>query len=305
MAVLYTWEPRWTEEETFKFWDDPSNRELIKSALPLTADKKTTRHKAHFTPTSGNRLDASFESEDVEGTIELVPENDLREYPYQCVGKMFGLDQNKSAIRSLYTSAFYIGNSRVMTSAHAFDKVENLNALVFVPAMKDWDDIHGENYGRYNVIRYTVHSADDNDQTKAQDIAIAIIGRGQFEGCYVESFHLKGIELKLDVPHKPGLSWMAVGYGKKDNECSDDGSSDDGGKMTKVAGTLVRGLSTGHQVVMDIQLRYGMSGGPWLLLPDCKSANGCQSGTDFNMCTSVSPYFSKKLISKLSSFCDP
>ena len=282
-----------------------------------------------FKPTFLNRksdrqdhvpFDTVSESDSIEGDIQLVSENELRDHPYQSVGKLYWIISTDL----FYSSAFYIGKGKIMTVAHAFYDDTNNNPLnpraaIFVPAMKDKSDYFGMLYGHYPITELTKHPQFNiHDGCFSYDIAIATIGTGWFSSnklvhglarvfldtslpCkhlfkrkVITSFGLKKIDLKLNIPRRD-LTWMAVGYGWKKDGKADDGS--DGGKMTKVVGTIVRGQSSHHQVVMDIQLRKGMSGGPWLLHSQCEYANGCQSGALF---LSVSPYFSSKLFSDLN-----
>ena len=208
-----------------------------------------------------------------------------------------------------------------MTVAHVFyDYSRDVytrrypKAAVFVPAMKDKDDYFGMMYGHYPIIEVKEHPQFEFNVFHRHDIATASIGRGWFTNSHLQrelalvgfpnvdrtlfndtditSFGLKKIDLRLDELLNDNIAWMAVGYGRReDGGNASDGS--DGGRMTKVVGTIVNGDQV--KVVMNAELRRGMSGGPWLLHTEPKCANGCQSGTNFEGHTSVSPYFSSRL----------
>ena len=92
---------------------------------------------------------------------EYVDSLVITKFPYHSVGKLFWLTQDGMNI-TYYSTAFYIGDVKIVTAAHAFDLVEveykgklipkPSKAAMFVPAMTAKDDINGKHYGRYPIV---------------------------------------------------------------------------------------------------------------------------------------------------------
>ena len=101
------------------------------------------------------------------GNVQLVDKKELKRYPRLCsVGKLFWLHVNTmKQIR--WSTAFYVGNSQLVTVRHVFydeelgehenDVFWNPNGAVFVPAMIDKYDVYGKQYGCYAVGVHKVH----------------------------------------------------------------------------------------------------------------------------------------------------
>ena len=69
-----------------------------------------------FTPTLFPGMPGKPHGE-VEGAIKLVTKEELKEHPYQSVGKLYWA-YSRTDIR--YASAFYIDERKIMTVAHVF-----------------------------------------------------------------------------------------------------------------------------------------------------------------------------------------
>ena len=146
----------------------------------------------------------------------------------------------------------------------------------------------------------------------------------------------KGVEIGLNAiqlrfhdhqqEYNDGTSWTVYGYGEKNRGGTADNGSD-GGKMTKVVGKIlpnhndtIERLTLNLDLIgMDIVVRRGMSGGPWILNQDGVQveADGCQAASSISkslwkriqekitgkedpLCRlSLSPYFSRKLLNKI------
>lgn len=96
--------------------------------------------------------DLITESEDVSDEKLLVS-------PYCSVGKLlihFGPEDEYTLINM---SAYYIGKDQIITAAHGFEeiKIDVFNFGVFIPAMKNKKDIHGENFGFYSIKEWNLH----------------------------------------------------------------------------------------------------------------------------------------------------
>ena len=169
---------------------------------------------------------------------------DLKKFPQQSVGKLFWFKPGKREPMSFVT-AFYVGNGKIITVAHTFDKKEcnvetglfnseeeeSLTA-VFVPAMINKEDIYGGNYGHYKIVGeprkhpYYTPTKSENGQrvltTSQYDICCVHIGKGgkqvgagQFEEIFIKD---KSTEAQQDdnpefeqVHVSPNLETTAAG----------------------------------------------------------------------------------------------
>ena len=286
-----------THKDLLKFWTDPSNKDIILNAEALDVrlkigDDGMSEPSRQLQPTS---------SKGKARRIKNVDDKDLTEYPYQSVGRLFWW--KKSHMDDLvWVTAFYIGNNKIMTAAHALDD-EDLQSKfgIFVPAMVNEEDYKGENYGSFIVDPSTCvqhpdykpyKSCYDNNEpiTPQYDICTMEVGEGCFQSWNnpIESIDqveaLKPIRLEGNNVRSPDTTWVALGYPYL------------GGKMMKVTGSCVTEKSDDLQVAIDIEFLQGMSGGPWFSgnsLGADSIANGCSAAAcSYN---SISPYFSDKL----------
>lgn len=79
----------------------------------------------------------------------VSPQN-LTEYPYRSVGKLFWFKPNERGIFE-YATAFYSDDNTVMSVAHIFDNNLPPQEAIFIPAMINKYDIYGKNYGYYRI----------------------------------------------------------------------------------------------------------------------------------------------------------
>ena len=88
-------------------------------------------------------------------SVDVVRDAALTTYPYQSVGKLeleIYDHENKKMVLA-WATAFYIGESRIMTVAHAFFLQSHLEwkNTFFIPSMIDKDDCFGEHYGVFKI----------------------------------------------------------------------------------------------------------------------------------------------------------
>ncbi len=244
-----------------------------------------------------------------EGDIQQVADTDLTEFPACNVGKVFW---RKS--RDLYWStAFYIGNQTIMTVAHVFYNVPidvTIQDAVFIPAMIDKEDIHGQHFGFYETKLLSpfapYYPQFEKDIAKRQpwnDYAVLRLKNGRCKkhsdvrnpdlAEHVEQFmdctmH-KEEPICLATPtcassaSDPTPTFTVYGYGEV-NDDSDD-LWENGSKMTKVTGSIfpetgISRILDAYQATqligIDVVIREGMSGGPWMQ-GDCAAGIQCES----------------------------
>ncbi len=123
-------------------------------------------------PSDKFAVDPTDDDDDYDSTykppcgLKIVEHDSLQLYPYKCVGRLFWFRPPESNADMYSTTAFYIGNNKIITVAHAFDlplteskkrnnkppfPAKSLKEAIFVPAMKDRGDIYGKFYGYYHI----------------------------------------------------------------------------------------------------------------------------------------------------------
>ena len=201
--------------------------------------------------------------EDLSEYVEEVSDYNLSRSPFCNVGMIIGI--NKDNKRPYGSTAFYIGNKKVITVANFFDKVMP-NKFVFIPAMRDGRDFFGKLFGFYKIIEYKVHPRYVPGHI-SNDICCAKIGEGKKnvagteESPVFEHIDIDNILNPLPIQkYEPGMSreWIVLGYGGMA-----DISSIRMLKMTARedhSDEVQRNVSTNSLRVM--------SGGPWIKKED-------------------------------------
>ena len=349
--------------DIMEFWEDPKNRDLIINAEPLeslfkgkkeeekekspssphavlppTGDKSGQSTSLSSSPSSphdalpptGDKPGQSTSSSS--STPSYVPDDCLTKYPYQSVGKIFWLLPKTRHIM-YHTTAFYIGSGQIMTAAHTFDKdklEDNTcipKAAIFVPAMSDKEDIHGVNYGHYEIVEIYIHKNHNHINCQPEfDICIVRIanGRKPVEGTKENPTEFKPIQiappnsglsdstqspkliaelkpislLPYPQPYKDMRKCTLLGYGSK--PFTKPVITDTRGKMMifnieKVNVRIYNDKMHGV-VIMKPAVWQDTSGGPWL--NGDNTAIGIQSGCCINTNTTVSPLWTKRLLSE-------
>lgn len=118
------------------------------------------------------------EVQEIQHGIHPVGKQYLTKPPYHSVGKLFFFYPGRKEMD--IATAFYIGNSKIMTAAHAFDD-EKIDDGIFVPAMINEYDIYGYNFGYYPVNGSPhVHSEYKTKELKPKyDICTFEVGTGK------------------------------------------------------------------------------------------------------------------------------
>ena len=342
----------WPPSDIMEFWEDPKNRDLIINAKPLECwfeEKKSqcatsttgyapedftpTSSLTEFSPTGDIPGQSTSSASSAPSPQQYVPNDCLTKYPFQSVGKLFWLIPTTRTIL-YHSTAFYIGNEKIMTVAHHFDKdtVKGYslppNAVIFVPAMSDKEDIYGVNYGYYKLdldqIGIHEYHNKSNILFPLYDICIAKITDGrkpvggtkenptEFEliqivppnplanygANYGLIAELKPIpRLPYPQPYEDMRKCTVLGYGS--TSFTKPVITDATGKMMKfniekVCVTLYndrRGI-----VTMKPAVWKGASGGPWL--NGNNTAIGIQSASSGKSYETFSPLWTEYLLSE-------
>ena len=230
--------------------------------------------------------ESNEELEGVSTDIEEISETDLKNFPYNSIGRIFWVNPNEDdeCVRS--GTGFYIGDGTVISVAHNFKhQEESVNQTiagrtpVFVPAMVDENDIDGKNYGRYILDdvcidhMYLNHYLDKPFPSQ-YDICIAKV--------VLECTKpLPDPFLQLtDSSRIQAGTFDIIGY------------TQSVGKMVKFSGTFEKQYTANNVVVITPAAYLGMSGGPWI--NDKQEVVGIQSAISSHC--SYSPILSRDIL---------
>ena len=187
------------------------------------------------------------------------------------VGKLFWVRNGTEII--YYTTAFYVGNNKIITAAHAFDFPKNdvifskleqglrcySRGGIFIPAMRDKEDIRTRQCrGYYNI-----------ENVRRLEQYQPVLQRRDYDICSAELL-VNGVVIKIDSIIKAlvicpfndeNSNWAIVGYGQQGN----------GQMIFFPANSLDITISTTLQSEMqgvaegfNKEPLWGMCGGPWL-----------------------------------------
>ena len=266
-----------TSAEILAYWTP----ERIRSAVP--ADDVSYEKQSVVKP---------GEEQAVPGPLvpTRVPQTSLTTFPYQCVGRLYFTIQG---IRT-WTSAYHIGNDELYTVAHAVvvkgstpGSKDYASNLAFIPAMIDYNDHLGQNYGFFPQIPGgpgTAYFPDPNfDPANMQaqyDKCIVKLGVGS-KGKTIGQV-LPPIQLLKNQQYNKQTDWNTIGY--------PDANTSPEGFMFEVNGTFVPNSLIHNSMQKYGAAPKGMSGGPWILSGSGDKSNGIQAGNTTST-TAISTYF--------------
>ena len=292
--MAYEQETKWTDLQILQYWLDPENRDSILNAKPLDERLNNIFSDPHSYNPAIEKVSQVFprpEAVWIENPI-------LRDHPYQCVGKLLWGDEYIGGLKE-WATAFYIGNNKIMTAAHAFDNARPNFVGLFVPAMTGDKDIGGENYGCYvihpNDCQYHPLYRQGQTRNLEYDICTAEVGVGTRQLKVNGDINGKLTEdIMID---ESGLTPIEICYETPDfTTCTILGMQKDFNKQMELNGCYyVDSESNDNKIVIDYEVTKGMSGGPWLVECDGMiKAIGCTAGTS-NLHT-LSPRFTRDLL---------
>ena len=204
---------------------------------------------------------------------------------FEGVGKLFWVRNGTEII--YYTTAFYVGNRKIITAAHTFDFPKNDDEIfskleqglrcysrggIFIPAMRDKEDLrrrqhHGynriENVRRLEQYQPRQHQGEVILQPKDYDICCAELLWNVQTRAEKKIFE---VITPFDICHfnDKNSNWAIVGYGQQGK-----------GRMICVTGyscnETMETIKHEKRVVAAVfnkEPLMGMSGGPWLPMSD-------------------------------------
>ena len=310
--------------DDFAFWTPKRIGEAIPADLFL----------GRYACTPGARDSSSYKPTHYDGVSPIDKPNivhvqEVAAAPYHSIGRLVVHGQYRNTVtgeseeQDRKATAFYIGNSTLLTVAHAFSlttETENGSYIfeetrggVFIPASVGEND-DGKHYGMF-IFRsgrkegYLLHPKYEPDLRNAQhDICKVSICKGikdkklinTIEDVNLQPFAiLKDQNYNAQVERRPQAFWRAFGY-----PC---GWSD----VMNLIGVRGKFRSCDHQEIQldtNPEILAGMSGGPWIVEdegPDqgnVTQVNGVQAGnppTIGSNYRAVSSYFSTDLFREL------
>ena len=214
------------------------------------------------------------------GPLQPVPDDKVKTFPYQSVGKLFF-----NVGESHFTASAWVVSSQlhiVMTAAHCLKPPIGGTAtnILFIPGFIPPDTKVFGSYpqipGGEGVAWAVDPNWDPNNIQAKYDLGMIKLDKDLNTGKYVDEV-VKAIPMLSKQPYTSKSEWNTIGYPP--------------GKMHERSGTLF--------AFSDVTLyKYGtvlngMSGGPWIYAGSDGQANGIHSGIakkDTKNCD-VSPYF--------------
>ena len=203
---------------------------------------------------------------EVLSSVEIVSDFFLTQSPYCSVGVIVGKKKNEE-VGCCRSTAFYIGNNTIVTTAHFFDQVHP-TAVTFIPAMRDKNDVYGELYGFYPITEHRLHPQYVPGQRSAiYDICSAKIGEGKkkvkgtenypiFESVNIDSL-LSPLPINQYQYQSRSTKWIVLGYGRPQNPDK---------RMLKMTAKEIHRdeVQRNREVHLSSYILGEMSGGPWI-----------------------------------------
>ena len=295
-----------TYEDDFAYW----TLERIKNATP--ADRFLRKSLELYEQTS-DRPEGEVSGVGTGNFSKVHVVKELKATPYQSIGRLYVHGEHTDATGTItecdrYATAFYIGNSTILTVGHAFKIVsetgdctfQETHGGIFIPASQSESD-GGEHFGKF-LFRsgrrggYFLHpDYDPQHRCPEHDICKVSLCKGMTEGGVliksIEDVNLQPLMILKNQKYAK-TAWRAYGYPHGFDEIMN---------LVGVRGTYQS--CDNKKVVMSTKAEVlpGMSGGPWILDDeDQRYANGIQAGNPVGIGSSaVSPYFSDELFDKL------
>ena len=310
----------------FAFW----TTERIRNSIPADKFLYTVRQQdQEYQPTGPGDPGSSENTRSVSNSRQIVGD-ELTTAPYQSVGRLtihgeYTDVKGRVEKQTRHATAFYIGNSTLLTVAHVFSlntsvEGEGISTFkgteggIFIPAMIPGVHVPdpSKNYGKFLIHPgrrgYFLHPMYDPQQRNAQyDICKVKLSIGMKDNVTlidsIDSTGLRPFIIRKDENYTPRTTWRVVGYPGFHG-------------WSNLLGMLeVGGIYHGsNQDVLHVNTRaeilHGMSGGPWIMEVGAHATmqeanmivNGIQAGNPPSIdgaCFAVSPYFSSDLFREM------
>ena len=228
-----------------------------------------------------DEIDTPTATGEVEGFLEIVPDDKVVTFPYQSVGKLFYTKGTAARKRHFHASGWVANISTehhvVLTAAHCLEGLEgSAENIYFIPG---FIPPHTEPFGRYpqmpggQGIAWAVNPNWDPQHVFKYDQAVIKLDKDPSTGKYVDEV-VKAIQIVSNQTYLPNSEWNTIGYpvARKKSDNPD-------GKMVERSGKYYRRSRDGGSVYKYGNLVTGVSGGPWILTGSGGTSNGVHFGS--------------------------
>lgn len=229
----------------------------------------------------------------VAGSLKIVPDDNVKKFPYQSVGKLYYTKVNSSGVKRDSSATAWVANSSsslhvVFTAAHCLkygdEKATNIQ---FIPG---YIPPNTEIFGKYAQIpggEGVAWAVDPNwDPNKLQaeyDRGVVHLDKDPNTGKYVDEVVIP-IQILANQKYDSKSEWNTIGYPIAS-------SGNPSGKMCERSGTFYKMSSSGGSFYKYGVLPGGTSGGPWIMAGSNDSSNGIQAGNVSQYGCAQSTYF--------------
>lgn len=238
---------------------------------------------------SESRLSAATQAA---GSLKIVPDNTVKTFPYQSVGKLFYTKVSPSGSRDSYASAWVANVSSqlhvVVTAAHCLERGnETATNILFIPGFIPPSSRLFGSYPQIPGGKGVAWSVDPNWNPNSMqakyDQGMIKLDKDPNTGKYVDEVVIP-IQILSNQNYTPTSEWNTIGF-----PVPSSGNPD--GKMAERSGTYFKMSSDGGSVYKYGTLPKATSGGPWILAGSHDSSNGIQAGNVSEYQCAQSPYF--------------
>ena len=266
-----------------------------------SAQPETMAYGKHIEEREASIRDVASESDRTQkvtvqaaGSLRIVPDDTVRKFPYQSVGKLFYTKVSPSGpSRDSYASAWVVNASSqlhvIMTAAHCLKRgAETATNILFIPG---FIPPNAKLFGSYPQIpggegvAWSVDpNWDPNNMQSRYDLGIIKLSVDPDTRKYVDDVVIP-IQMLSNQQYSSRSEWNTIGYPIASSQNPD-------GKMVERSGTFYRMSSDGGAVYKYGTLPKGTSGGPWIYTGSDGRSNGIQAGNvDEAGGCAVSTYF--------------
>ncbi len=141
----------------------PFKEESFESATPESSQQQIKSQSRVVKPTCTSLSEANINDFLTPKFFKVVDSDNIDQDPYKCVGKLLFVRPDSHEVLPYYSTAFYVGNKKIITAAHAFDTdsrkclsddgvpLTDERIAIFVPGMFLEYDYKGNRFGYYCV----------------------------------------------------------------------------------------------------------------------------------------------------------
>ena len=291
-------------EDVFTFWTTQRISEAVHVDNILENAADFTIPETLLSPASATSLAGRIDHDGGPPSRRVLyhPESEEVSPAYRSIGKLV-IDDGTSLGRA--ATAFYVGNSTVLTVAHAFhdEKFSATNEckVAFIPGIRGEEEI----YGKFLVQEYKIHpNYSPTSRCAEYDICKAVIGIGSKSS--IDSTQLIPFTVMKDGELQDNCNLVCLGYPVIQQPAVDQVDSpytevyrSYADRLMGVKGVFLDCTNKSGLSVDKAQVWKGMSGGPWVIEKSNKVL-GVQAGNCVgDPSLEISPKFTTDLFRQL------